>query len=83
MLSHAIMPWTGAAYRHISARANPDVLDFGFVGLNTDNRWNTAAEPSLYLAGDPGVIIAEWGAISGTAVPRVSAKRPSSALSFD
>ncbi len=61
MLSRALMPWTGAAYRHISARANRDVLDFGFVGLNSDNRWNTAAEPSLYLAGDPGVVIAEWG----------------------
>lgn len=61
MLERALMPWTGVAYRHISSRANRDVLDFRFVGRNADNRWNTAAEPSLYLAGDPGVVIAEWG----------------------
>ncbi len=61
MLERDLMPWTGVGYRHISSQANRDVLDFRFVGLNADNRWNTTAEPSLYMAGDPGVVIAEWG----------------------
>jgi len=37
------------------------LLDFGLVGRATDNRWNTQGEPTLYLAGDPGVVIAKWG----------------------
>lgn len=61
MVERTLMPRTGAAYHHIFARAKHDILGFGFVGLNSDNRWNTAFEPSLYLAGDPGVVIAEWG----------------------
>lgn len=61
MLERALMPGTGAAYHHISARATHDVLGFSFVGLNADNRRNTALEPSHYVAGDQGVVIAEWG----------------------
>jgi RES domain-containing protein len=36
------------------------VLDFRFAGLSRTNRWNDAGIPTLYLAGDRGVAIAEW-----------------------
>jgi RES domain-containing protein len=28
--------------------------------MGADNRWNAAGQPTLYLAGDPGVALAEW-----------------------
>lgn len=53
--------WSGEALRHIPAGARYDVLDFRFAGLGADNRWNERGQPTLYLAGDDGVLIAEWG----------------------
>lgn len=61
MTDRYLVPWTGAAYRHIPADAGRDVLDFDLVGRATDNRWNAHGEPTLYLAGDPGVVVTEWG----------------------
>lgn len=55
------MPWSGAAYRHVRAHANRDILDFRYAGAFARNRWNEPGEPTLYLAGDPGVLVAEWG----------------------
>jgi RES domain-containing protein len=37
------------------------VLDFRFAAQSSKNRWNVQGEPTLYLAGDEGVLIAEWG----------------------
>lgn len=54
-------PWVGAAYRHIRAGSDHDVLDFTFAGTDRLNRWNTPPAPTLYLNGDPGVLVAEWG----------------------
>jgi RES domain-containing protein len=54
-------PWIGSAYRHIRANAGRDVLDFTYAGAFARNRWNEPGEPTLYLAGDPGVLVAEWG----------------------
>ncbi len=51
-------PWIGSVYRHVPPHA--DVLNFEFAGLHGDNRWNLAGEPTLYLAGDRGVLAAEW-----------------------
>lgn len=48
-------------YRHIRGNANRDVLDFRYAGTFGRNRWNEPDEPTLYLAGDPGVLVAEWG----------------------
>jgi len=31
------------------------------AGLGKLNRWNVPGEPTLYLAGDEGVLITEWG----------------------
>lgn len=53
-------PWVGHAYRHIPATAK-DVLDFRWAAVSDDNRWNVAGEPTLYLAGDIGIAVAEWG----------------------
>ena len=53
--------WSGAALRHIPAGSPYDVLDFRFAGRGADNRWNEPGSPTLYLAGDEGVLIAEWG----------------------
>src|SRR5918997_2241367 len=56
-----LRPWMGTAFRHIPAGAPFDVLDFRYAGRGGDNRWNEAGEPTLYLAGDVGVAIAEFG----------------------
>ena len=53
--------WSGSAWRHIPAGAHLDVLDFRYAGRGADNRWNEPGHPTLYLAGDEGVLIAEWG----------------------
>lgn len=54
------MPWSGTAFRHLLAGARYDLLDFRYAGRAADNRWNAAGEPTLYLAGDVGVAIAEF-----------------------
>jgi RES domain-containing protein len=36
------------------------VLDTWFTGRARDNRWNRQGEPTLYLASDHGVLIAEF-----------------------
>jgi hypothetical protein len=52
-------PWIGAAYRHVRAGSDRDILDFTFAGSDLLNRWNEPPERALYLAGDPGVLVAE------------------------
>jgi RES domain-containing protein len=56
-----IAPWQGAAYRHIPAHSPYGILDFRYAGRSPDNRWNRAGQPTLYLAGDYGVVLAEHG----------------------
>ena len=56
-----VFPWVGTAFRHISSQATHDVLDFDLAGLQPDSRWNDPGQRTLYLAGDPGTTIAEWG----------------------
>jgi RES domain-containing protein len=60
-LDKALKPWIGSAYRHINATRGIDVLDFSNAGKYGKNRWNIPGEPTLYVAGDIGVAIAEWG----------------------
>jgi len=52
--------WTGETYRHLPVGVRFDVLNFRYAGKGLDNRWNQPGEPTLYLAGDIGVAIAEW-----------------------
>ncbi|MCA9864592.1 MAG: RES family NAD+ phosphorylase [Thermomicrobiales bacterium] len=56
-----LQPWSGATLRHIPADSPMGVLDFRFAAQSPKNRWNTQGSPTLYLAGDEGVLIAEWG----------------------
>jgi RES domain-containing protein len=60
-LSAHLEQWRGDAYRHIPAGSQLDVLDFRHAGRSAENRWNEPGHPTLYLAGDEGVLIAEWG----------------------
>lgn len=60
-LGARLSPWTGEAYRHIPSSNRYDLLDFRFAGRGQDSRWNDPGVPTLYLAGDEGVLIAEWG----------------------
>jgi RES domain-containing protein len=60
-LAEHLQRWSGAALRHIPAGSPYDVLDVRFAGRGSDNRWNEPGSPTLYLAGDEGVLIAEWG----------------------
>lgn len=60
-LSARLERWSGAGLRHLPASTRYDVLDFRFAGRGADNRWNQPGDPTLYLAGDEGVLIAEWG----------------------
>ncbi len=60
MVADFLHPWRGTAIRHIPAHSRFDVLDTRFAGLAADNRWNEAGEPTLYLAGDLAVALAEY-----------------------
>lgn len=61
-LSSRIAPWSGTVYRHLPSGVTKkaDVLDFRYAGRASDNRWNVKGDPTLYLAGDIGVALAEW-----------------------
>jgi RES domain-containing protein len=52
--------WSGDAYRHVPGESTIDILDFQFAGQVGNNRWNVVGEPTLYLASDLGVAIAEF-----------------------
>lgn len=56
-----LAPWTSIAFRHVPAGSPYHVLDFRYAGRGLDNRWNEPGEPTLYLASDVGVVIAEFG----------------------
>lgn len=60
-LDALLRAWRGVALRHIPAASPFGVLDFRFAGQSAENRWNEPGHPTLYLAGDEGVLIAEWG----------------------
>jgi RES domain-containing protein len=60
-LDDLITSWSGIAYRHLPAQSPYSVLDFRFAGRSADNRWNDQGASTLYLAGDVGVIIDEFG----------------------
>ena len=55
-----LKPWIGTACRHIPNDAAYDILDFRLAGRTRENRWNAYDEPTLYLASDHRVAIAEF-----------------------
>src|SRR3712207_4323676 len=59
-LERFVRPWSGVGIRHIPAGSPFGPLDFRFAGLAETNRWNVRGEPTLYLASDRGVALAEF-----------------------
>ncbi len=62
-ISSFIKPWSGFAVRHFSEppegqTINP--LDFTWCGKSSENRWNVLGEPTLYLAQEKDVALAEY-----------------------
>jgi RES domain-containing protein len=55
-----IKPWQGAAVRHIPKSATRDIYDFSYASVCPDNRWNLKGEPTLYLAKEKNVALAEY-----------------------
>lgn len=55
-----LRPWAGVAVRHIPSSTPFDVFDFRFAGQSSSNRWNYPGEPTLYLARDRAVALAEF-----------------------
>lgn len=62
-LSSLIKPWTGYAIRHLPSKtgsAQPNPLNFDYCGKSDENRWNVKDEPTLYLASEKDVALAEY-----------------------
>jgi RES domain-containing protein len=59
-LADLVRPWAGTAYRHIPAGSRWDVRDLRFAGRRGDGRWHGQGQPTLYLASDQRVAIAEF-----------------------
>lgn len=61
-LQSHIQPWSGYAVRHIpdSPNKNYDIYNFSTCGRSNENRWNIAGEPTLYLAKEKNVALAEY-----------------------
>jgi hypothetical protein len=57
-----MQPWSGCAVRHVPAvpDASVDVSDCRYSGRSQEHRWNVAGEPTLYLARDKDVALAEY-----------------------
>jgi RES domain-containing protein len=57
-----IQPWAGNAVRHIPKLAvgQYDIYDFSYAGRSAENRWNLQGEPTLYLAKEKNVALAEY-----------------------
>ena len=61
-LQSYIQPWAGNAVRHIPKLAveQYDIYDFSYAGRSAENRWNLQGEPTLYLAKEKNVALAEY-----------------------
>jgi RES domain-containing protein len=62
VLQSLVQPWAGYAVRHLPdtpGRA-ADPYDFSYCGRAAENRWNVAGEPTLYLAQEKDVALAEF-----------------------
>jgi RES domain-containing protein len=52
--------WKGFGVRHIPEGSPYGVLDFRFSSRAKDNRWNVEGQPTLYLASEKDVALAEY-----------------------
>ena len=57
-----ISPWVGYAVRHIpdTPGKSYDIYDFKYCSQSNENRWNIVGEPTLYLAKEKDVALAEY-----------------------
>jgi RES domain-containing protein len=55
-----LQPWSGHAVRHIPKLASYDIYDFRYAGRSSENRWNRQGQPTLYLAKEKNVALAEY-----------------------
>ncbi len=57
-----IFPWVGYAVRHIPdiPGKSYDIYEFRYCSRSNENRWNIAGEPTLYLAKEKNVALAEY-----------------------
>lgn len=57
-----ISSWVGYAVRHIpdTPGMSYDIYDFRYCSRSNENRWNIAGEPTLYLAKEKDVALAEY-----------------------
>jgi hypothetical protein len=60
-LQDYLKSWSGYAVRHIPDNPSRpyDIYDFTYCGKSEENRWNVAGEPTLYLAKEKDVALAE------------------------
>jgi len=59
LLQSYIQSWSGFAVRHIP-EGPYEIYDFSRCGLGSENRWNVTGEPTLYLAKERDVALAEF-----------------------
>ena len=59
-LNDRIGPWSGTAFRHIPADGGYDIRDLRYAGRRSGGRWHWQGQPTLYLASDAAVAIAEF-----------------------
>ncbi len=62
-ISSFIKPWSGFAVRHFPEPAKGqtiDPFDFSWCGKSSENRWNVLGEPTLYLAQEKDIALAEY-----------------------
>ncbi|MFZ2955376.1 MAG: RES family NAD+ phosphorylase [Candidatus Ozemobacteraceae bacterium] len=58
-----INSWSGFAIRHFPEPLKGqiiDPLDFSWCGKSSENRWNVLGEPTLYLAQEKDIALAEY-----------------------
>ncbi len=63
VLQSLIKSWSGYAVRHIPDTPGKtyNIYDLSYCSKSTENRWNVAGEPTLYLAQEKDVALAEYG----------------------
>ncbi len=61
-LQSFVHSWSGHAVRHLPDTPGKtyDIYDFSYCDRSSENRWNVAGEPTLYLAKEKDVALAEY-----------------------
>ncbi len=59
-LGDFLEPWRGSGVRHVPEGSPYGILDFRFSNQAKDNRWNSVGQPTLYLASEKDVALAEY-----------------------